>query len=110
MKNPTGKGKYIVKSVDQPLNLVQRQKHCKINYNYNKQLMAKHENVKYDIKNMKQGTSLVVQWLRLCISTAEGAGSIPGRGTKIPHAAWHSKKKRKKNPQKTSKQKEENKD
>ena len=33
-------------------------------------------------------TSLAVQWLRLCISTAGGMGSIPGGGTKIPHAAW----------------------
>ena len=31
------------------------------------------------------GTSLTVQWLRLSTSTAEGTGSIPGRGTKIPH-------------------------
>ena len=31
-------------------------------------------------------TSLVVQWLRLCPSTAGGTGSIPGWGTKIPHA------------------------
>ena len=31
------------------------------------------------------GTSLVVQWLRLCASNAEG--SIPGQRTKIPHAA-----------------------
>ena len=30
------------------------------------------------------GTSLVVQWLGLCTSTAEGVGSIPGQGTKIP--------------------------
>ena len=37
-------------------------------------------------------TSLAVQWLRLCASTAGGAGSIPGRGTKIPHAAGHSRK------------------
>ena len=29
------------------------------------------------------GTSLAVQWLRLCASTAGGAGSISGRGTKI---------------------------
>ena len=34
------------------------------------------------------GTSLVVQWLRLHASSAEGAGSIPGQGTKIP--AGHS--------------------
>ena len=31
------------------------------------------------------GTSLVVQWLRLHASNAEGVGSIPGVGTKIPH-------------------------
>ena len=27
---------------------------------------------------MRKGISLVVQWLRLCTSTAEGGGSIPG--------------------------------
>ena len=32
------------------------------------------------------GTSLVVQWLSLCTSTGGSVGSIPGRGTKIPHA------------------------
>ena len=32
------------------------------------------------------GTSLAVQWLRLCTSTTGGVGSIPSRGTKIPHA------------------------
>ena len=32
------------------------------------------------------GTSLVVQWLRPCASTAGGTGLIPGQGTKIPHA------------------------
>ena len=40
-------------------------------------------------------TSLVVQWLRLCASMAGGTGLIPGWGTKIPHAAWHSQKKKK---------------
>ena len=35
----------------------------------------------------RSGTSLVVQWLRLSVSTAGGAASIPGLGTKIPHAA-----------------------
>ena len=29
----------------------------------------------------------VVQWLRLSTSNAGAAGSIPGQGTKIPHAA-----------------------
>ena len=42
-------------------------------------------------------TSLAVQWLRLRASTAEGAGSIPSQGPKIPHAKGQSQKK-KKNP------------
>ena len=29
---------------------------------------------------------LVVQWLRLRDPSAGGVGSIPGQGTKIPHA------------------------
>ena len=42
-------------------------------------------------------TSLVVQWLRLCISTAGGVGSVTGGGTKIANAAvQHSLKKKKK--------------
>ena len=32
------------------------------------------------------GTSLVVQCLGLCVSNAWGTGSVPGLGTKIPHA------------------------
>ena len=31
-----------------------------------------------------------VQWLRLCALTAEDLGSIPGQGTKIPHASQYS--------------------
>ena len=38
------------------------------------------------------GTSLMVQWLGLRASTAGGTGSIPGQGTKIPHAARHGQK------------------
>ena len=30
------------------------------------------------------GNSLTVQWLGLYTFTAEGSGSVPGRGTKIP--------------------------
>ena len=45
---------------------------------------------------MTLGTSLAVQGLRLCASTAGGAGLIPGQGTKILYALWHSKKKKKK--------------
>ena len=35
--------------------------------------------------------------VRLCSSTVGGKGSIPGQGTKIPHAAmvWQKKKKKK---------------
>ena len=29
------------------------------------------------------GTSLVVQWLRLCAPKAEGQGTIPGHGTRF---------------------------
>ena len=35
------------------------------------------------------GTSVAVQWLRLQAPNVGGVGLIPGRGTKIPHAAWH---------------------
>ena len=37
-------------------------------------------------KGLPLGTSLVVQWLRLCSASAGGVGLVPGRGTKIPHA------------------------
>ena len=38
----------------------------------------------------------MTQWLRLCISTTEGAGWIPGHGTKTLQAALHGQKKKKK--------------
>ena len=38
---------------------------------------------------------MAVQWLRLCTSTAGGAGSIPGQGNKIPKAALDAGKKNK---------------
>ena len=44
------------------------------------------------LKFVCRGTSLVIQWLRLCASTAGGAGSIPGQGTDILHAAWCGQK------------------
>ena len=50
-------------------------------------------------KHTHFGNSLAVQWLGLHAFTAEGAGSIPGQGTKILQAEWRSKKKNKnKNP------------
>ena len=39
------------------------------------------------------GNSLVVQWLGLCASTAGGASSIPGQGTKILQTVWCGQKK-----------------
>ena len=38
------------------------------------------------------GTSLVVQKLRLCPSSARGVGSTPGWGTEIPRAVCHGQK------------------
>ena len=41
----------------------------------------------FGVEKTVGGTSLVVQWLRLHASNAgAGVGSIPGGGTKIPHA------------------------
>ena len=37
-------------------------------------------------------TSLAVQWLRFCASTARGMGSIPGWRAKIPHTMVQPKK------------------
>ena len=45
------------------------------------------------------GNSLAVKWLEFCAITAEGLGSIPGQGTKIPQASWHGQKKQKKQVQ-----------
>ena len=44
------------------------------------------------LKKLAHGTSLAVQWLRLCVSTTGGSISIPSWRTKIPHAAWHGPK------------------
>ena len=38
-------------------------------------------------KTKNSGTSLVVQWLRICLPMQIGIGSIPGHETKIPRAA-----------------------
>ena len=37
-------------------------------------------------------TSLPVQWLSLRAPNAGSMGSIPGAGTKIPHASWYGQK------------------
>ena len=49
-------------------------------------------------KKKLQETSFAVQWLRLCTSSAGGVSSIPGQGTKIPHAVDHDQKTKEKNP------------
>ena len=41
--------------------------------------------------------SLAVQWLGLWAFTAEGPGSIPCWGTKIPQAMWHRSPRKKNN-------------
>ena len=40
-------------------------------------------------------TSLAVQWLKLCVSTAGGTSSIPGWGAKILQDLWCSQEDRK---------------
>ena len=42
------------------------------------------------VKICLQGSSLLVQWLRLHAVKAEGVGSISDQGTKIPHAVQFS--------------------
>ena len=41
------------------------------------------------------GTSLVVQWLRLCTPNTGDMGSIPDWGIKIPYVVGHKKKEKK---------------
>ena len=51
------------------------------------------ETLKKKEKKDRKGNSLAVQWLGFCVFTAEGAGSIPGRGTKIPQKRKKERKK-----------------
>ena len=44
-------------------------------------------------KKKKRKTSLVVQWLRLCASSARGVNLISDQGPKITCAAQHDPKK-----------------
>ena len=44
------------------------------------------------LKNTSLGTSLAVQWLRLCTSNTGGACLIPSQGIKIPYAMRHGQK------------------
>ena len=49
----------------------------------------------FKVKKNTFGNSLVVQWLGLHALTAEGLGSIPAQGTKIPQATWSGQNKNK---------------
>ena len=62
----------------------------------NPKLFSQHQSVRRKIsqslnslafKASGLGTFLMVQWLRPMPSNAGGVGSIPGQGTKIPHAS-----------------------
>ena len=55
------------------------------------------------VKNLMEGTSLVVQWLRFRTSNKGDAGSIPGQGTKIPYAVRYGQKEFKNKPTEKSK-------
>ena len=53
------------------------------------------EGAELPLESVTVGNSLLVQWLGLNALTAEGLGSIPSQGTKIPQATWHKQRKRK---------------
>ena len=65
----------------------------------------KYETMPFAATWMDLGTSLAVQWLRLCTPTSGGVGLIPGRGTKISHVAWHDRKEKEKEKEKEKKKK-----
>ena len=55
-------------------------------------------------KKLQGGNSLAAQWLGLHTLTAEGPGSVPARGTKIPQSASEAKKQKKKKEKKKYKE------
>ena len=64
----------------------------------NKHLEVYYFRVMLQIKVLREtclGTCLAGQWLGLHASIAGCMFSIPGRGTKILHAAWRGQKKKK---------------
>ena len=66
-----------------------KEKHGVTNPNY---IMEKKCNVyfsKFLSLKVIGGVFLAVQWLRFYIPKAGGASSIPGQGTKFPHAVGH---------------------
>ena len=57
------------------------------------------------IEKCSEGYFLAVQWLGVGAFIAEGVGSIPGRGTKIPQAMQRSQKEKEKLKKKCSEDK-----
>ena len=55
---------------------------------------------KFSLELLNLETSLEIQWLGFWTSAAGGVDSIPGQGTKIPHAMRHGKKNRKEKEEK----------
>ena len=70
-----------------PMSLIIREMQIKTTVRYHLTLVR--------ITIIKKATR-VVQWLRLCTSTAGGTGSVLGQGTKIPSATRHNNRKKKK--------------
>ena len=76
--------------------------HCSLNFSKSEIISRLKANKMWDnsfnssktgcIKKLCLGTSLEVQWLRLCPSSAGGVSSISGQGTKTPPAGVAKKK------------------
>ena len=47
-----------------------------------KPMTVSHDKLGITVEKDGQGTSLVIQWLRLCTPNAGGPGSIPAQGTR----------------------------
>ena len=62
-------------------------------------IVSKWLKLKSSSKITGPGTSVAVQWLKLCTLNAVSMSSTPSQGTKILHALQHVLKKKKKNPQ-----------
>ena len=60
---------------------------CKANSKEN------HRNGFKGVQERMSGTSLAIQWLKICSSNAGYVGSIPG-GTKVPYAVWCGQKRK----------------
>ena len=68
---------------------------CASNYLFHFLFIHIHNNITPSKKKkIGLGTSLAIQWLRLCASTARNRGSNPGQGTKILRGQKENKNKK----------------